>query len=167
MKRVVLVLAVISMLVAFNGFAFATPEQDMETIRTAADLSLGAVPDNGYLISADDVLKRIQSGAKNFLIVDVREKEEKYKKGHVPGAIYINFKEIAKPANLAKLPKDKDIILYCNTGHEQNKVMQALRMLGYKAYGLKFGYVAWKKEKPTEAMLSVIDNADKKSYPIE
>jgi hypothetical protein len=45
--------------------------------------------------------------------------------------------------------------------------MAVLRILGYRAYALKFGYVAWKKEKPTEAMQGVIDNAAKKNYPVE
>lgn len=42
-----------------------------------------------------------------------------------------------------------------------------LRMLGYKAFALKFGYIAWKKEKPTDSVLGIIDNAEKKNYPIE
>ncbi len=146
---------------------FAVSGQDTEIIRTAADRYLSAVPDSGYHVSADDVQKRLQSGTNDFLIVDVREKEEKYKEGHIPSAIYINYKDVAKQENLAKLPKDKDIILYCNSGHEENKALTVLRMLGYRAYALKFGYIAWKKEKPTDAVLSVIDNASKKNYPVE
>lgn len=151
----------------FSSSVFAVSNEDHEKIRAAADQYLSEVPDNGYHLSADDVLKRIQSGKNDFLIVDVRDNVEKYKAGHIPGAIYINFKDIAKPESLAKLPKDKDIILYCNTGHEQGKALSVLRLLGYRAFALKFGYVAWKKGKPTEAMLAVIDNASKKNYPTE
>jgi len=47
---------------------------------------------------ADDVLDRINSGKDDFIIVDLRmPKEKKYDQGHLPGAIYIGFKEIAKP----------------------------------------------------------------------
>lgn len=159
---------VVMLIVLLSGSSvFAISGQDMEIIRTAADRYLSEVPDSGYHISADDVLKRLQSKTNDFLIVDVREKEEKYKKGHIPSAIYISYKDVAKPENLAKLSKDKDIILYCNSGHEENKALTVLRMLGYRAYALKFGYVAWKKEKATDAMLSVIDNASKKNYPVE
>ncbi len=150
-----------------SSSVFAISAQDTEIVRTAADRYLSDVPDSGYHISADDVQKRLRSGKNDFLIVDVREKEEKYEAGHIPGAIYINYKDVAKPENLAKLPKDKDIILYCNSGHEENKALTVLHMLGYRAYALKFGYVAWKREKPTDAMLSVIDNASKKNYPVE
>ena len=166
MKKSYLFIMVLIVLVCGNT-AFAISGQDDAIIKAAVNRYLSEMPDNGYYISADDVLKRLQTGGKDFLIVDVREKEEKYKTGHIPGAIYINYREIAKPENLAALPKDKDIILYCNTGHEESKALTVLRMLGYKAYALKFGYVAWKKEKPTETMLGVIDNASKKNYPVE
>ena len=161
------VVSVLMAVLVFSSAVFATSEQDLEKVRAMSDQYLSEVPDNGYHLSADDVLKRIQSGKNDYLIVDVRDKVEKYKAGHIPGAIYINFKDIAKSESLAKLPKDKDIILYCNTGHEQGKALTVLRLLGYKAFALKFGYVAWKKEKPTEAMLAVIDNAAKKNYPSE
>lgn len=159
--------AVFMAVIVFGSSVFAISEQDFEKIRVTEDQYLSEVPENGYHLSADDVIKRLQSGKDDFVIVDVRDKVEKYKAGHIPGAIYINYKEIAKPESLAKLPKDKDIILYCNTGHEQNKAMTVLRVLGYRAFALKFGYVAWKKEKPTEAMLAAIDNASKKNYPSE
>jgi rhodanese-related sulfurtransferase len=154
-------------LLSFVGSAFALSDQEFETLRQAADRTLSATPEKGYLITADELSKRIQSGAKDFIVVDVREKEAKFKAGHIPGAIYIDAKEIAKTENLAKLPKDKDVILYCNTGHEENKALAMLRMLGYNAYGLKFGYVAWKREKPTEMMLTTIGQADKAHHPVE
>ncbi len=164
-KGYFVVITVIALMVSSS--VFAASGQDAEIIRAAADKYLRAVPDNGYHVSADDIQKRLQSGKNDFLVVDVRDKEEKYKAGHIPGAIFINYKDVAKPENLAKLPKDKDIILYCNTGHEENKALTVLRMLGYKAYALKLGYMAWKKEKPTDAMLAIIDNASKKNYPVE
>jgi rhodanese-related sulfurtransferase len=151
----------------FSNSVLAKSDENCEQIRKIADQYLSSVPENGYHVSADELLKRIQSGKNDFVIVDAREKIEKYNVGHIPGAIYISFRNMAKEESLAKLPKDKDIILYCNTGHEQNKALSALRMMGYKAFALKFGYMAWKNEKPTEAALGVLDNASKKSYPVE
>ena len=117
---------------------------------------------------ASDVLERIKSGKKDFVIVDVRMPKTKYfDQGHLPGAIYIGYREIAKPENLAKLPKDKDIIVYCNTGHEQNKVLSVLGMLGYKAYGMKWGYSSWKVAAPTAATLKAIEGSISNNYPIE
>lgn len=93
-----------------------------------------------------ELAKRLRS--KNPpIVVDVRTGFE-FRKGHIPGAIHIAFKDAAKPESLAKLPKDKDIIVYCNTGHEENKVLTVLRMLGYRAYGLKWGYSHGKRQCP-------------------
>jgi rhodanese-related sulfurtransferase len=165
MKKVLLAAAFL--LLVFSSSAFAVIGHDFDKVRELADEYLSNMPDNGYYISADDLMKRIESGKKDFIVVDVRETAAKYKAGHVPGAIYINYKDIAKPDNLVSLPKDKDIIVYCNSGHEESKAMTVLRMLGYRAFALKFGYIAWKKEKPTDMVLGVIDNAAKKDYPIE
>ena len=164
-KMYVAVLCVIAM--GFSEIAFAQSDQDFEIVREAANKALSEVPSNGYHVTADELLKKIQSGSTDYVIVDVRETLDKYKIGHIPGAIYINFKEIANKENLAKLQKDKDIILYCNTGSEENKALAALRMLGYKAYGLKFGYASWKKEKPSDVILSALKNADQSNYSVE
>jgi len=167
MKRLYTLVACVAILGLSSGITLAATAQDMEIIRAAADKMLSDVPEKGYHLTADEVMAKIQSGGKDFVLVDCREKEAKYQAGHIPGAIYISFKDIAKPENLAKLPKDKDVILYCNTGHEENKALAALRMLGYNAYALKFGYAGWKKEKPSEAMVAALANADAKNYPVE
>ena len=94
-------------------------------------------------------------------------KEKKYDQGHLPGAIYIGFKEIAKSENLMKLPKDRDIIVHCDTGHDQNKVLTVLRMLGYNAYDLKWGYMSWKTAVPTGKTLHAIEGSIMNNYPVE
>ena len=167
MNRIGYVVVIFLIAVFFNSSSHAATSYDLEKVRELSDNYLSNIPDNGYHVSADDIMKRVESGKDDFIIVDVRETADKYKAGHIPGSIYINYKDIAKPESLAKLSKDKDILLYCNSGHEENKAMTVLRLLGYRAFALKFGYIAVKKEKPTEAVLGVIDNAAKKNYPIE
>jgi rhodanese-related sulfurtransferase len=100
--------------------------------------------------------------------VDVRiPKDKTFDQGHLPGAIHISFKDVARPENLAKLPKDKDIIVYCNTGHEENKALTVLRLLGYRAYALKWGYMAWKSAPPTGMTLKAIEGSIVNNYPLE
>ena len=77
--------------------ASAATGPDTEQLRQAADAYMSALPPDGYYVSPDDLLKRIESGKKDFVLVDCREKIEKYRAGHIPGAIYINAKDIAKP----------------------------------------------------------------------
>lgn len=155
-------------LFGISGTVFALTDEEFKTVRKIADEYISGVPSDGYHVAAEDVLKRIQTGDKNLIIVDVRmPKDKKYDQGHLPGAIYIGFKEIAKPENLAKLPKDKDIIVHCDTGHEQNKALSVLRMLGYKAYDMKWGMMSWKTLPPTGLTLKAIEGSILTNYPVE
>ena len=148
--------------------AFALTVEEQQVIQKTADSYLSGLPAGEYHIPAEKLLERINSGKKDFVIVDVRApKDKSYDLGHIPGAIHIAFKDAAKPESLAKLPKDKDIIVYCNTGHEENKVLTVLRMLGYRAYGLKWGYMSWKTAMPTGLTLKAIEGSILNNYPVE
>lgn len=165
-KRIFAVVMI--MLLAVAGTAFALSDEEYKTVQKLADEYMSNVPSDGYHIPAEEVLKRIQSGKNDFVIVDVRmPKDKKYDQGRLPGAIHIGFKEIAKPENLAKLPKDKDIIVHCDTGHEQNKALSVLRLLGYKAYDMKWGFMSWKTLPPTGLTLQAIQGSIMNNYPIE
>ena len=61
-----------------------------------------------------DVIKnnKIPSG---YQLVDVR-KAEQYKEGHIKGAINIPLDDKTKKMDASKLPKDKLVVFYCNTG---------------------------------------------------
>lgn len=76
------------------------------------------------------------------VILDTRSAED-YAKGHIPGAVNVNVKEMFKAENLAKLPADKPIVSYCYSGQTASQVTGALRLLGYDAYNLQFGMPSW------------------------
>lgn len=167
MRKRILALTVATLFI-LTGITFALTDEEYKIVQKAANEYMSNVPSDGYHVMAADVLKRIQSGDKNMLIVDVRmPKDKKYDQGHLPGAIYIGFKEIAQPDNLAKLPKDKDIIVHCDTGHEQNKALSVLRMLGFKAYDMKWGMMSWKTLPPTGLTLQAIEGSMLNNYPVE
>jgi LPXTG-motif cell wall-anchored protein len=63
--------------------------------------------------------------------------------GHVPGAINIPWKAIASPDNLAKLPTDQQIVVYCYTGHTGQVAAATLKVLGYDVVNLKYGMMGW------------------------
>ncbi len=88
-----------------------------------------------YLISADKVFE----DPTKYFIIDLRKKEH-YKIGHIPGAVNIRANELLPSEKLAYLPKDKPIVVYCYHGYTSVATTAYLRVLGYKAYSLKFGY---------------------------
>lgn len=64
----------------------------------------------------------------DVVIVDYRP-EKMYKEGHIENAIHIDLEKV--PENLDKLPKDKKIVFYCNTGTQSLKGADALMKEGY------------------------------------
>jgi rhodanese-related sulfurtransferase len=168
MKRIKWTMLAVLALSCAGALAQTTPA-DQAAVQRAADQFLGGLEKNAwYDVTAEDVMARIKGGKDDFVIVDVRvPKDKKYDKGHLPGAMFIAAYDAAKPESLAKLPKDKDIIVHCDTGQQQNKVVAALRMMGYKAYAMRFGYMAWSPAPPTGVALEAISASYGKNYPVE
>lgn len=79
---------------------------------------------------------------KKFHVIDVRDAGQ-YAKEHIPGAINIEWRKVF--GERAKLPKNKTILTYCNTGSFSAQVAMALRMDGFEnVLVLHGGYGEWK-----------------------
>jgi phage shock protein E len=64
-------------------------------------------------------------------IIDVREPEE-YARSHVEGAINVPPTSLLAGApELARVPKDAELVLYCLSGARSRSAMPYLRELGY------------------------------------
>ncbi|MEO8119948.1 MAG: rhodanese-like domain-containing protein [Rhodoferax sp.] len=82
---------------------------------------------------------------KRFYLLDVRDAGQ-YAKEHIPGAVNIEWRKVF--AERAKLPKDKSILVYCNTGSFSGQVAMALRMDGFENVRiLHGGFGAWQARK--------------------
>jgi rhodanese-related sulfurtransferase len=75
---------------------------------------------------------------KNLFLLDIRKPED-FKKEHIEGATNIFWLDLLNPENLAKLPKDKKIVLICYVGHTSSQAIVLLKLLGYDVMALKFG----------------------------
>jgi rhodanese-related sulfurtransferase len=95
-------------------------------------------------ISADALYDNLNDGddSNNPYIVDVRSKED-HDKGYIPTSVWMDAKTLFSEDNLATLPTDQQIVVYCYTGQTASQVVSALRMLGYDAYNLLFGFGSW------------------------
>jgi rhodanese-related sulfurtransferase len=62
----------------------------------------------------NDVLKAVESGTFNFVLLDTRGTEA-FVKGHIPGAWNAPAAEMTQLMSI--LPKDKEIVTYC-WGHD-------------------------------------------------
>ncbi len=73
-------------------------------------------------------------------ILDVREASE-YKEGFIAGAVNIPIRQL--PANMASLPKDRPILVYCRIGHRGAMAVPFLRGQGYNVKSIMTGYNGW------------------------
>ena len=118
-----------------------------EVIRQAAQRYLVTAPDNWRVVPPSWVKEHLKDP--NIYIVDVRP-EHMYAEGHVPGAVNIPLKTLVNPENLQKLPKDKQIVLFCVSGHTASMANAILGMLGYNVLTSKGGFNKWKEEFPND-----------------
>jgi rhodanese-related sulfurtransferase len=80
-------------------------------------------------------------------LLDVRT-DDSYENGHLCGTLHFYYKDLFKPENLQKLPPDRQILVYSDTGHESGMVTALLNMLGYDAINLKWGIAGWSLSLP-------------------
>lgn len=79
---------------------------------------------------------------KNFYVIDARDAEQ-YQKEHIPGSIHTDWRQVL--AKRAELPKDKPILIYCNSGSLSAQAAFALRVAGMDNVRiLQGGYNEWK-----------------------
>jgi len=126
------------------------PEPEPTPAPAAAefDITKDAVAD--YLthmaqhVKASDIQMRIAEGDAPY-IVSIRSAEN-HAAGHIPGATNIAFGE------LTTLPKDKEILLYCDSGQVAAFGSVVLGVLGYDVENLKHGISGWTSD-PSVATL--------------
>jgi rhodanese-related sulfurtransferase len=75
-----------------------------------------------------DLRKMIEDKKADFILVDVRDPLE-FKEGHIPTAINIPAETFASRSGI--LPKEKKIIVYCNTGSRSYIAYRKLIQLSY------------------------------------
>jgi len=93
------------------------------------------------LISPQALLERQAKGDSSLFVLDVRTPKE-YAAGHVPGAVNVPYDQVA--SQLAEIPKDKDVVLYCKSGRRAGLAAQVLQANGYTKLGhLQGDMPAW------------------------
>lgn len=145
--------------------ALALSPEEVRVIQEASVRYLASTPDNNFMVAPADVAARLRASKGDFVLVDLRTDKE-FKAWHLPGSISVPYRDIADPTSLAKLPKDKDVILYCNSGQESAKVLSILRLLDYRAWSMKWGVMAWRTVPATAAALKAIAEGTTGTLPI-
>ena len=79
---------------------------------------------------------------KRFHVIDARDKDQ-YAKEHIPGSVNLEWRQVI--AQRQSIPKDKPVLIYCNTGSLSAQAGFALRIAGYDNVRiLQGGFAEWK-----------------------
>jgi rhodanese-related sulfurtransferase len=80
-------------------------------------------------------------GMENLLIIDSRS-EARFTEGHLPKAMNIEWRQTLNERD--KIPKDKIVVLYCDSGLLSSKAHFALKLVGYENVRVLLGgYQGW------------------------
>lgn len=86
---------------------------------------------------------------KKFFVIDARDKGQ-FDKGHIPGAVHIEWRQVLAKRN--EIPKDKPVLIYWNQGTLSAQAGLALRLAGYENVRiLQGGMSEWKAKGGFEA----------------
>jgi len=93
----------------------------------------------GATIFAEQIPKSEYS---KMMIIDARDAGQ-FAKSHIPGAVNIEWRKVLEQRS--KIPKDKTVLVYCNTGSLSAQAGFALRVVGYENVKiLQGGYEEWR-----------------------
>ncbi|WP_019616196.1 FAD-dependent oxidoreductase [Psychromonas ossibalaenae] len=97
------------------------------------------------VMKGDEVIfhsEELESLSDKQMLVDVRTQAEVSNMGLIPGAFNIPVDELR--ANLIKLDKNKEILIYCQVGLRGHVASRLLTNLGYTVKNLSGGFKTWK-----------------------
>ena len=81
---------------------------------------------------------------KKVMVIDARSADQ-YEQFHIPGAINIEWRKV--PGQRQAIPKDRMVVIYCNTGSLSAQSVFAMRLLGWdNVKVLQDGIEGWKRK---------------------
>lgn len=80
------------------------------------------------VIQPADYKSRFVDGKQAHMLVDVRTPDE-FRGGHLTGAVNIALQELNQRLN--KIPKDKPVVVYCQSGSRSAHAARTLLQAGY------------------------------------
>ena len=132
-----------------RGLDLAMPQHLTEALRTnrtggktVGQLIAEAARDIAFM-SMDEVRQQIERGARDLVLVDVREREA-FRAGHLTGARNIPRGELELRADRELPDPTARVLTYCQLGKVSTLAAHSLRTMGYlRAVALDGGLDAW------------------------
>lgn len=133
----------------------ASAGENTEAIKVMEEY-LAFVDYGGGTISPEQIPKE---DWKRFYLIDARDKGQ-FDKEHIPGAVNLEWRQVLEKRAL--IPKDKPVLIYCNSGSLSAQAGFALRVSGYENVRiLQGGFNEWKTKGGFDASKKTLQEQDK------
>ena len=94
-----------------------------------------------------------------IMVIDARDADQ-FAKDHIPGAVNLEWRKVLNERE--KIPKDKMVLIYCNSGSLSAQAGFALRVAGFENVRiLQGGFEEWKAKGGLEANARAAGQAPK------
>jgi len=121
----------------FTGsFEVAANVQEAMTAYYAGLADVSDTTWKNYKVSEDNLKAMIDNGD-DFVLISARGADD-YAEAHIEGAVNIPYGK-SFITNLASVPMDKKVVVYCYSGQTAGQATAAMRLLGYDAVSLNGG----------------------------
>ena len=125
-----------------NQRAEATDLPLMNTGKSTGEEIMAARFNNVFAAGYADAFtsaEKIFEQPKNFYTINY-ERKDKYDAGHIPGAVrYKPNGMLGIVSEMESIPSNKEVDVYCGTGHNSGFVTAYLRLFGYNAKTILYG----------------------------
>jgi len=133
--------------------AKATDFPKLNTGKTTGEEILQVRIDSLFAAGVSDALilaREVFEDPLNYYVINY-DRRDKYESGHIPGAVrYKPNATLGIVSEMQTIPIDKEVVLYCNTGHNSGFATAYLRLFGYDAKTLTYGNNAFMFDKMKE-----------------
>lgn len=121
---------------------------------------------DNVLITAEEVF----ANPAKYYVINL-DRRDKYEDGHVPGAVrYKPDATLGFTSEMATIPFDRTVVVYCGTGHNSGFATAFLRLFGYDARTLKYGNNGFMYDKMVEQRTAMswlpFTNEDVNDFPV-
>lgn len=133
--RSTITLALACATIAFTPAAWADKAKAIDEMEAYLEF----VEYSGGVIFAEQIPK---DDWKRFMVIDARDAAQ-FAKSHIPGAINIEWRQVL--AKRTSIPKDKPVLIYCNSGSLSAQAGFAMRVAGWDNLRiLQGGFDEWR-----------------------
>lgn len=122
--------------------AAAAPEAapaETVSVEDAVEAYFTNMPDHIYKIGQADFLDLVAAG-EEMTILDIRKADD-YAAGHIQGAVNLPWGSSALVDELANIPQEGNIFLYCYSGQTAGQAVALMNMVGIPVRSVNLGYV--------------------------